>query len=146
MGRASGQRSQGGTPRRGSIRGFRQASASGIDVTPSRRRFWTDDSHRGAGFELARLGPLLDETGERVSMNIRIAPERRTMGQWTAEQAATSLRRILAERGQARLVACTGSSQFEVLEHFTAAPDIAWEWVEVFHLDEYVGLPESHPA
>src|SRR5689334_4882060 len=79
-------------------------------------------------------------------MNIRIAPDRRTMGQWAAEQAAASLRRVLGTQGRARLVACTGSSQFEVLEHFTVASGIAWDRVEMFHLDEYVGLPESHPA
>ena len=68
------------------------------------------------------------------------------MGQWAAEQAATTLRRVIHERGSARLVGCTGSSQFEVLEAFTAAPGIAWERVELFHLDEYIGLPETHPA
>src|SRR5579871_3362431 len=79
-------------------------------------------------------------------MNIRVAPDRRTMGEWAAEHAATALRRAIAGRGRARLVACTGQSQFEMLEALTAAPDIAWDKVEMFHLDEYVGLPESHPA
>ena len=68
------------------------------------------------------------------------------MGQWAAEQAAATLRRVIAERGSARLVGCTGSSQFEVLDAFTAQKDIEWERIELFHLDEYVGLPETHPA
>ncbi len=79
-------------------------------------------------------------------MKIRIAPDRPTLGRWAAEQAAATLRRVIAERGEARLVACTGSSQFEVLEAFTAEPGIDWTRVEMFHLDEYAGLPESHPA
>jgi glucosamine-6-phosphate deaminase len=79
-------------------------------------------------------------------MNLRIAPDRRTLGQWAAAQAAATLRRVIAERGAARLVACTGSSQFEVLEAFTAESGVDWPRIEMFHLDEYVGLPESHPA
>jgi glucosamine-6-phosphate deaminase len=79
-------------------------------------------------------------------VNIRIAPDRCTLGQWAAEQAAATLRRAIVERGSARLVACTGTSQFEVLDAFTAQKDMEWTHIELFHLDEYVGLPESHPA
>jgi glucosamine-6-phosphate deaminase len=46
----------------------------------------------------------------------------------------------------ARLVAATGASQFEFLDELTSAPDIDWSRVELFHLDEYVGLPLTHPA
>jgi glucosamine-6-phosphate deaminase len=46
----------------------------------------------------------------------------------------------------ARLVAATGASQFEFLDELTSAPDIDWSRVELFHLDEYVGLPVTHPA
>jgi glucosamine-6-phosphate deaminase len=46
----------------------------------------------------------------------------------------------------ARLVAATGVSQFEFLDELTSAPDIDWSRVELFHLDEYVGLPVTHPA
>ena len=68
------------------------------------------------------------------------------MGCAAAEQAAATLRRAIAARGGARLVGCTGTSQFEVLDAFTAQKDIEWRRIELFHLDEYVGLPESHPA
>jgi glucosamine-6-phosphate deaminase len=43
-------------------------------------------------------------------------------------------------------VAATGASQFEFLDALTSAPGIDWSRVEVFHLDEYVGLPSTHPA
>jgi len=68
------------------------------------------------------------------------------MGRVAAEQAANSLRRTLHAQGSARIIAATGASQFEFLEALTAAPGIDWSLVEVFHLDEYVGLPRSHPA
>ena len=45
-----------------------------------------------------------------------------------------------------RVVLATGESQFEFLEALTSAPDIEWNKVEMFHLDEYVGLPVTHPT
>ncbi|HEX8879680.1 MAG TPA: glucosamine-6-phosphate deaminase, partial [Candidatus Acidoferrum sp.] len=63
-----------------------------------------------------------------------------------AEQAAVSLRQAIEEGGRARIIAATGASQFEFLDALTAMPGIEWPRVEMFHLDEYVGLPASHPA
>jgi glucosamine-6-phosphate deaminase len=56
------------------------------------------------------------------------------------------LRAAIAARGSARIIAATGASQFDFLEALTAAPDIDWTRVEMFHLDEYVGLAIDHPA
>jgi glucosamine-6-phosphate deaminase len=78
-------------------------------------------------------------------MKIHIAADRAEMGHLAAAHAADVLRRRIAAHGSARLVACTGSSQFEVLESFTAS-DLAWDKIEMFHLDEYAGIAESHPA
>src|SRR3712207_9017965 len=44
------------------------------------------------------------------------------------------------------IVVATGASQFEMLDALVAEPDIDWSRVTAFHLDEYVGLPETHPA
>jgi glucosamine-6-phosphate deaminase len=44
------------------------------------------------------------------------------------------------------VIAATGASQFEFLDALTATPGIDWSKVVCFHLDEYVGLPETHPA
>src|SRR5260370_37253562 len=63
-----------------------------------------------------------------------------------AEQAAAILRQIIQTQGTARLIAATGASQFEFLEVLTSLPGIDWQRVEMFHLDEYIGLPASHPA
>ena len=45
-----------------------------------------------------------------------------------------------------RLLVATGASQFEFLEALTRRTDIDWSRVEMFHLDEYIGLPADHPA
>jgi len=68
------------------------------------------------------------------------------LSQAAAEQAATAIRRAIAERGRARIIAATGASQFGFLDVLTRAPGIEWAKVETFHLDEYIGLPATHAA
>lgn len=63
-----------------------------------------------------------------------------------AIEAAELIRVSLGTRGKARVVAATGASQIEFLQRLIAAPGIAWTQVELFHLDEYIGLPGTHPA
>lgn len=63
-----------------------------------------------------------------------------------AAQAAGLIRRALAARKTARILVATGKSQVAFLDALVAEPDIAWGEVELFHLDEYIGLPVSHPA
>jgi glucosamine-6-phosphate deaminase len=79
-------------------------------------------------------------------MKLRLEADRRTMSAAAAEHAASSLRRIIDRSGKARIVAATGASQLEFLEELTSLKGIDWTGVELFHLDEYVGIPESHPA
>jgi glucosamine-6-phosphate deaminase len=79
-------------------------------------------------------------------MDVRVLPDRESLGRAAAERAASSLRSALHDQGSARLVAATGASQFEFLDALTMAPGIDWARVEMFHLDEYIGLPISHRA
>ena len=72
--------------------------------------------------------------------------EKKDLGRAAAEQAAASIRNAIRESGRARIIAATGASQFDFLEVLTKAEDIDWRRVEMFHLDEYIGLPMSHPA
>lgn len=68
------------------------------------------------------------------------------MGAHAARLAGQALRSAIELRGGARIVVATGSSQFEVLDALVRFPDIAWDRIDGFHLDEYVGLPSTHPA
>jgi glucosamine-6-phosphate deaminase len=79
-------------------------------------------------------------------MNIRVFDDKGTLGREAAAQAAGVIRRAISERGAARILVATGQSQFEFLNALTSAPDLTWARVEMFHLDEYVGLPADHPA
>ena len=79
-------------------------------------------------------------------MLIRVFDDKKTLGQVAADQAATAIRRAISERGSARIIAATAASQLEFLDALTKTPGIDWKKVEAFHLDEYIGLPISHPG
>jgi len=79
-------------------------------------------------------------------METLVFPTKEEMARAAAAKAAELLREALAARPTARFVAATGASQFEFLGHLTAAGGIDWGRTVMFHLDEYVGIAESHPA
>ena len=67
------------------------------------------------------------------------------LGKKAAAQAAALLRRYIEQNGVARLLLSTGASQFTTLSALLEE-DVDWKKVEVFHLDEYIDLPQTHPA
>src|SRR5439155_21506765 len=79
-------------------------------------------------------------------MLLNVFHDKSSLGKGAAEQAATAIRRAIAEHGQARIIAATAASQIEFLDALTRASAIDWTKVEAFHLDEYIGLPGSHPG
>ena len=79
-------------------------------------------------------------------MNVAVFPDKYFLARAAAEQAATTIREAIRERGCARIVAATGASQFEFLEELTKASHIDWKKVEMFHLDEYLHMSPAHPA
>jgi glucosamine-6-phosphate deaminase len=78
-------------------------------------------------------------------MNINISTTPSQLGKNAAELAAAKLQEAISAKGEARLLVSTGSSQFETLAAL-AESDVDWSRVEVFHLDEYIGLDITHPA
>lgn len=79
-------------------------------------------------------------------MRVRTYADRLTMSRAAALNAAATLRACIRTNGDVRLIAATGSSQLDFLEALTDASDIDWSRVELFHLDEYVGLSINHEA
>lgn len=78
-------------------------------------------------------------------MNLHIEETPVLLGEKAAALTAGLLRQAIRENGHARLVLSTGSSQFETLEALVKE-NVDWSKVTMFHLDEYVNLPETHPA
>jgi len=79
-------------------------------------------------------------------MQIVIEPDKPTLGQRVAHDGAAAIRHAVADRGSAHIIVATGASQFEMLDALVAQPDVPWHKVHAFHLDEYAGLPITHPA
>ena len=79
-------------------------------------------------------------------MRLRTYVDRATMSRAAAQAAAHAIVNAITQRGTARIVAATGTSQLDFLEALTGFPGIDWTRVEMFHLDEYIGLPGDHPA
>lgn len=79
-------------------------------------------------------------------MQIVVFPGKFQLAKAAADDAAATLRRVIEKQGLARIIAATGASQFEFLEELTKVPEIDWQRVEMFHLDEYLGIPARHPA
>jgi len=78
-------------------------------------------------------------------MKITLSENAVMLGERAAELAAKYLNEAIAANGSARLVLSTGASQFETIAALVKK-DIDWSKVDVFHLDEYVDLPITHPA
>jgi glucosamine-6-phosphate deaminase len=79
-------------------------------------------------------------------VNIRILATKTEMGAAAASQGAEYIRRAISAHGSANIVIATGASQFDMLASLVKQPDIDWSRVTAFHLDEYAGLPITHPA
>lgn len=78
-------------------------------------------------------------------MEIFLCANKTELGKRAAADGAALIQKALEKDGAASIVVATGASQFEMLEHLVRA-DLDWSRITAFHLDEYVGMPKSHPA
>ena len=79
-------------------------------------------------------------------MNIFKATTKRETSEASAHLALKKLREALTANGNASFIVATGASQFDFLAALTADTSIDWRNTTMFHLDEYIGIPETHPA
>ena len=80
-----------------------------------------------------------------MNLTINVSPTAKENGYKAALKAAEVINAAIEKKGHARIVLSTGSSQFEMFDALVSLP-VDWSKVEMFHLDEYVGLSETHPA
>lgn len=79
-------------------------------------------------------------------MHIIVSENAKALGVVAGKKAGALIRAALQDKGFATIILATGTSQFETLIQLTHEPNIEWERVTMFHLDEYLGLSETHPA
>jgi glucosamine-6-phosphate deaminase len=78
-------------------------------------------------------------------METIISKSREVLGKEAAVKGADLIRNAIKERGEANIIVATGASQFDMLR-VLVKEDVDWSVVTAFHLDEYIGLPITHPA
>ncbi|MGL6193503.1 MAG: glucosamine-6-phosphate deaminase [Thermoguttaceae bacterium] len=79
-------------------------------------------------------------------MQIHVLESKQELGKIAAKIAAESITAAIRDKGKSAIILATGASQFDTLSALVETKGIDWSKVEVFHLDEYVGLSEEHPA
>ncbi len=78
-------------------------------------------------------------------MEIIISATKQELGKKAAQKGADLIRKAINEKGSANIIVATGASQFEMLTELVKEK-VDWSVVTAFHLDEYIGIPETHPA
>lgn len=78
-------------------------------------------------------------------MKIIVSKDAEALGKNAADLVAEQINEAIRDHGKARIILSTGASQFPMFKEVITR-DIDWSKVEMFHLDEYVGLPETHIA
>jgi glucosamine-6-phosphate deaminase len=79
-------------------------------------------------------------------MDIRVTENPFELGKAAGAAAAQIIRDAIGANGAASIILATGISQFETLNQLVSEKNIEWDKVVMFHLDEYIGLPVTHPA
>lgn len=79
-------------------------------------------------------------------MDVLIHPDPATLGRAAGNECGDLLVEALARQQRVRLVIATGASQFATLATLVERRDVDWSRIDCFHLDEYVGVADTHPA
>lgn len=80
------------------------------------------------------------------AMQVNIYDSSGTLGMAATADLTEILRSTIAERGEASIIVATGNSQLSFMKALRAKQGIAWDKVTVFHMDEYLGMSDQHPA
>jgi glucosamine-6-phosphate deaminase len=80
------------------------------------------------------------------SLRTSIYASNAAMGEAAAGEAQNIIAAAIQKKGHANIILATGNSQLTFLHALRALPDIDWKAVNVFHMDEYVGIDPQHPA
>lgn len=87
-------------------------------------------------------------TADRLAVEVH--PDRAALGRAAARAAAAYLHDVIAARGEARVIFACAPSQDEFLAALIECSreghtSVDWSCVTAFHMDDYVGLPGTHP-
>jgi glucosamine-6-phosphate deaminase len=89
---------------------------------------------------------VLITTGKIDGLEVNIYDSNESLGAAAAADLAQILRSSIAQRGKAAVIVATGNSQLTFMDHLREQDDIAWNRIVLFHMDEYLGMSDQHPA
>jgi len=81
---------------------------------------------------------------ELEALRVAVYATKEALGQEAARIASAAIQRVIQEKGSARLMFSAANSQLDMIANLTSDAEIDWDLVEIFHVDEYAGLPLSH--
>ncbi len=79
-------------------------------------------------------------------MKIEVFKTKADCGAAAADRGAEILKKTIAAKGRASFIVATGASQFDFMKALTQKDGIDWQNTAMYHLDEYIGISEKHPA
>ncbi len=82
---------------------------------------------------------------QKKNLKVKVYQESEEIASAAAEFVAAQLYSAIQKKGSANLIIATGASQLAFLKYLLQQ-EIDWKKINLFHLDEYKGMPESHPA
>ena len=78
-------------------------------------------------------------------LRTKVFENRTAMGKDAARDVAAEMRRLLAEKPQINMIFAAAPSQSDFLAALVDEKEIDWKRVNVFHMDEYIGIGNEHP-
>jgi len=88
----------------------------------------------------------LIESRRAGNLTVKIYEDAKALGDGAAARAAQSLKALAAQTRDVAVIFATGASQFETLRALTSIEGLPWSQVTGFHMDEYIGISDQHPA
>lgn len=85
------------------------------------------------------------QTFQKDQLEVRVYSTRKSMGASAADDVAETIRTLLSQKTELNIIFASAPSQNEFLDSLCTHTDVAWERINAFHMDEYVGLPDEAP-
>ena len=86
------------------------------------------------------------ESFKAGNLTVEIYEDAKALGDAAGARAARSITALAARLAEVAVMFATGASQFETLRALTSLPGVPWNQVVGFHMDEYIGISDQHPA
>ncbi len=93
---------------------------------------------------MPKIKPLTSKQYDQIT--VHILESNQALGQRAADDLAVILKNVVAEQGHAAIILATGNSQLSFMKALRVHTDIPWNQITIFHMDEYLGMTDRHPA